>query len=267
MSILRSVQEYHATLKFLYRLGMKLSTGVRIYQAGVYSLGDTIELSAEASHHLGGVLRKQIGDCCILFCGDNREFSAIISSMHKRKIFVTIQSVQAHNIESPCQIHLAQAISKGERMEWVVQKAVELGVASISPLITKRCVVRASMERFEKKQKQWEAIAIAACEQSGRNVVPTIHPISPLDFYLQQSHARLKLVLYPGAAKSWRDYSLNLSKDIALLIGPEGGLSDEEIATAQKAQFQALSLGPRILRTETATITALSVLQATAGDV
>ena len=178
---------------------------------------------------------------------------------------VEITTVNDVNRESTRAIHLAQAISKGERMELVIQKAVELGFTSITPLLTARCVVRLDAERLAKKQAQWHAIAIAACEQSGRNQLPIIHQTCSLDIYLQQCQAITKLVLHPSTAKSWRDYTFTTG-DIALLIGPEGGLSEEEVNQATAMQFQPLCLGPRILRTETAAIAAISVLQAISGD-
>ena len=150
-------------------------------------------------------------------------------------------------------------------MELVIQKAVELGVASITPLMTTHCVVRLDAERLNKKQAQWQAIAIAACEQSGRNQVPIVFMPCSLDTYLQQSQAATKFVLHPNATRSCRDITFT-EGSIALLIGPEGGLSDDEIQIAKDAQFQPLCLGPRILRTETAAIAALAVLQAFSGD-
>jgi 16S rRNA (uracil1498-N3)-methyltransferase len=237
----------------------------RIYQPGPYEKGQTIELSATAGQHVGVVLRMQPGAHLTLFCGDNREFPATILNVHKKKVTVTINDEQHINRESPRAIHLAQAVSKGDRMEFVIQKAVELGVASITPLLTAHCVVRLDQERLAKKHAQWQAIAIAACEQSGRNQLPDIHPACSLDSYLEHCQATTKLVLYPSAAKSWRDY-VSTHGDVALLIGPEGGLSDEEVNQAMAAKFQPLCLGPRVLRTETAAIAALSVLQAAIGD-
>jgi len=238
---------------------------VRIYQPGSYTTGQTIELSPTAGQHVGVVLRMQPGEQLTLFAGDNREFSAIISDVHKKKVSVTITAEQEVNRESCRAIHLAQAISKGDRMELVIQKAVELGVTSITPLFTARCVVKLDAERLAKKQLQWQAIAIAACEQSGRNSIPIIHEACSLEVYLQQCQAALRLVLHPNTAKSWRDFVFDRG-EIAVLIGPEGGLSDDEVARAQTMHFQPWCLGPRILRTETAAVTALSVLQAVGGD-
>lgn len=238
---------------------------VRIYQPGQYTIGDTIELCAAAGQHVGVVLRMQPDELLTLFCGDNREFQATIVSVHKKKVIVIIQAEHHLSRESPRSIHLAQAISKGERMELVIQKAVELGVTNITPLLTAHCVVRLDAERLAKKHAQWQAIAIAACEQSGRNQLPIIHPACSLERYVQQCQATTKFILHPNSEKSWRDYTFPKG-DIAILIGPEGGLSDVEIDIATSMQFQSMSLGPRILRIETAAITALGVLQAISGD-
>jgi 16S rRNA (uracil1498-N3)-methyltransferase len=238
---------------------------VRIYQAGEYTVGHLIELSATASQHVGVVLRMQVGAPLTLFCGDNREFSATIVSISKKKVVVQINAVADVPRESSRAIHLVQAISKGERMEMVIQKAVELGVASITPLLSAHCVVRWDAERQEKKQAQWKSIAISACEQSGRNQLPVFHDICSFDSYLETRQAETQLILHPYTEKSWRDYTFARG-DIALIIGPEGGWSDEEIRRATSKHCYPLRLGPRVLRTETAAIAALSVLQAVAGD-
>lgn len=238
---------------------------VRIYQSGIYHKGQLLELSPEASQHVGVVLRMQVGEHITLFCGDDREFDATIEAVKKKQVTVVIGSIKDVSRESSLAIHLAQAISKGERMELVMQKAVELGVASITPIITERCVVKLDKERMTKKLLQWQAIVIAACEQSGRNTVPIVHPSVTLEHYVGEAQAQLKLILHPGEDKNWKDYPIGPSA-IALLIGPEGGLSDNEVQFARKHGFQSLSLGPRILRTETAAIAALSLLQAVGGD-
>jgi 16S rRNA (uracil1498-N3)-methyltransferase len=238
---------------------------IRIYQPGEYKTGDLLELSLEAAHHVGSVLRMQSGQALTLLCGDNREFQALIELVKKKTVQVRIGLVAEVNRDSPLTIHLAQAISKGERMEMVVQKAVELGVTSITPIVSERCALKLDADRMAKKTQQWQAIAIAACEQSGRNRVPLVHSPLPLEAYLPKVTSDLKLVLHPYCAKTWREFSLQVP-EISLLIGPEGGFSNAEISSANTNGFQALSLGPRILRTETAAITALSLLQALAGD-
>lgn len=237
----------------------------RIFQPGSYEVGQTVELSQEAGQHVGVVLRMQPGDTITLFSGDNHECQATILHAHKKKVTVRIKTIESITRESTLSIHLAQVISKGSRMEWVIQKAVELGVTSITPLTSERCVVRLDEARLEKKQLQWQAIAIAACEQSGRNQLPIIHPVIPLDVHLNQCDAPTKLILNPISGVSWRNIPLT-TNTISLLIGPEGGLSEDEVKRALLHQFTALRLGPRILRTETATIAALSILQAAGGD-
>ncbi|KTD07664.1 16S rRNA (uracil(1498)-N(3))-methyltransferase [Legionella jamestowniensis] len=238
---------------------------IRIYQPGDYAPGQTLELSPSAGQHVGIVLRRQVDETITLFRGDNYEFEAVITAVHKKKVVVNILNQRLVNRESPRSIHLAQAISKGERMEIVIQKAVELGVSSITPLLSERSVVRLDEERMEKKLAQWQAIAIAACEQCGRNQVPKIEASLYLNDYLQRHLHALKFVLHPDMGKSWRDYQI-LTDNIALLIGPEGGFSAQEIEQILSYNFNPLSLGPRVLRTETAAIAALSVLQAICGD-
>lgn len=238
---------------------------IRIYQAGSFSTGQILELTPDAGQHVGVVLRMQPGDKITLFCGDNREFDACLVAVHKKKVTVRIDAERESSRESSRVIHLAQAISKGERMEWVMQKAVELGVASISPIITARSVVKLDQERMDKKLAQWQAIVIAACEQSGRNLVPQVKKPLVLDEYLQKNGTGLRFVLDPRESKTWRDYDFG-EAELSLLIGPEGGFCKDELEQVFIAGFNPLSLGPRVLRTETAAIAALSVLQAVCGD-
>lgn len=238
---------------------------VRIYQPGEYATGQRIELSPEASHHVLVVLRMKLGDPLILFPGDNQEFMGTVATINKKKVLIELTKVQQINRESPRRLHLAQAISKGERMEFVIQKAVELGVASITPLLTARSVIKLDDERLQKKRMQWQAIAVGACEQCGRNKVPQIAPIDSLQHYLVDCKVSLRLTLDPQAQKTWRDLSFD-QNDMALLVGPEGGLTPEEIDLAFSHDFQSVRLGPRILRTETAALAALSILQALSGD-
>ncbi|KTD64181.1 16S rRNA (uracil(1498)-N(3))-methyltransferase [Legionella shakespearei] len=238
---------------------------IRIYQAGEYQSGQLLELSPEAGQHVAVVLRMQAGEPLTLFSGDDREFDALIETVKKKQVFVRIGTVREVSRESPLSIHLAQAISKGDRMELVMQKSVELGVTRITPLITERCAVKLDKDRMTKKLHQWQSIVIAACEQSGRNKVPVVHPPIHFDQYVAKESAALKFVVHPLGSKSLKEYAVS-QPDIALIIGPEGGLSDEEIKLACKYDFLPLSLGPRILRTETAAITVLSMLQAANGD-
>lgn len=239
---------------------------VRIYQPGSYNLHDQVTLSDDASHHVARVLRMRPGGALVLFRGDNREFSGIISAIRKHHVTVRIEDVKTVDRESPRKIHLAQGIAKKEHMYFIIQKAVELGVTSITPLITQHGAVKKTPKQLTKKHTHWEAIAVSACEQSGRNVVPCIN--QPLTFsqYIEHCNASYKLLLDPTAQTRWQNFSKPSDGEIALLIGPEGGLSIQEIAAAKAVSFQGLSLGPRVLRTETATLAALSVLQALEGD-
>lgn len=238
---------------------------IRIYQPGEYTTGQTFELSPEAAQHVAVVLRMQVGAQLILFSGDNKEYSASIEQVKKKQVVVKVHSMVEHNRESSLSIHLGQAISKGDRMEQVMQKATELGVSSITPLITEHCAVKLDKERMQKKVQQWQSIVIAACEQSGRNKVPQVHTPLNLDKFVQTTQSKLNLILHPYCDSTWKDYPIKQT-EITLMIGPEGGFSEAEVAQARQHDFLPLSLGPRILRTETAAISALSVLQAVGGD-
>jgi 16S rRNA (uracil1498-N3)-methyltransferase len=238
---------------------------IRIYQPGHYQLGQIVTLNEAAAQHAGVVLRLTVGAKLTLFCGDNHEYQASITSAQKKRIQVSIEAITLVNRESPRGIHLAQSIVKGDKMEWIIQKAVELGVTSITPLLTERTVMRLDANRLEKKQHQWQAISISACEQSGRNCIPIIHPACSFEQFLQQSPAALKWILSPQAQQSWPSRP-EASAELALLIGPEGGFSPQERGYAEQHQVQSVRLGPRILRTETAAITAIGILQMLYGD-
>jgi 16S rRNA (uracil1498-N3)-methyltransferase len=238
---------------------------IRIYQKGDYRPGQIITLSESASQHVGRVLRMKSEEEITLFDGNNNEYIATIKTIQKREVSVQIDSMLEISRESPLEIHLAQAISKGDKMEWLIQKAVELGVMSITPLLTSRCVVNLDEKRLNKKQQQWQSIAISACEQSGRNTIPTIYNPCSLTTFLKKCQIKNKLILSPDAEDSWRN-NPNLTEEVALLIGPEGGLSEDEINESMKFQFQKIKLGPRVLRTETAAITSISIMQAMYGD-
>lgn len=238
---------------------------IRIYEPSAHAIGDTLMLSEANCHHLFTVLKCKSKDPLIIFDGENQEFEARIIQLDKKKISVRLETKTKVSRESPFPIHLAQAVSKGHRMEFVIQKAVELGVASIQPLLTARSVVQLDAQRQAKKLAQWQALLIQACEQCGRNQIPKLYPFFLLSSYLQEAGPPLKWVLDPYADKTWRNYPKTLSS-AALLIGPEGGFTDKEQEAIYFSGFQPLHLGPRILRTETATLTALSVLQAQWGD-
>ncbi|MDG1750082.1 MAG: 16S rRNA (uracil(1498)-N(3))-methyltransferase [Thalassotalea sp.] len=243
----------------------------RIYQNSQWTIGDTITLSDDAFGHTVRVLRLKNGDNVTLFNGVKYqeawgEFQAELVNVSKKSAQVIIQSFKKVENESPVNIHLGQAISRGDRMDFTLQKSVELGVNTITPLFTERCGVKISSERLEKKIEQWQKIVISACEQSGRCTVPTVNPAQTLDNWLNQESSALKLNLHPKAEHSIMNLP-NENERIRLLIGPEGGLSDDEIAQANKKQFIGVLLGPRVLRTETAALTAITAIQCRFGDI
>lgn len=241
----------------------------RIYQTQPLAADSLFMLSDDAVQHVARVLRMQPGQQLELFNGDGHFYSAEIVSADKRQVQVQIHQAQVVNNESPLAIHLGQGISRGDRMDFVLQKSVELGVASITPLFTERCGVKLSGDRLEKKQQQWQKIVIAACEQSGRAVVPEVHPAVSINQWFEQASAAVRLTLDPYAPKALRELPLEAGAErtnIQLLIGPEGGLTEAEVEQAKHSDFLPVRLGPRVLRTETAALTALSVLQYEFGD-
>jgi 16S rRNA (uracil1498-N3)-methyltransferase len=204
------------------------------------------------------------GDALILFDGSGGQYPASITAVDKKTVIVTTGDFDAIERESGLRLHLGIAISRGERMDWVVQKATELGVSSISPLFSERTEVRLKGERGDKKMRHWQQIAVSACEQCGRNQLPQIRPLQALEDWARAVEAQLKLVLHPVADPV---AAPAIAPDsIALLVGPEGGLSPAEVSTAEQAGFHSLQLGPRVLRTETAPLAAIAILQARWGD-
>ena len=227
--------------------------------------GDTITLPEAAYRHLVVVLRRMKGDPVTLFNGRGGEYSLELESIAKRTVTGRVTGFQDVNRESPLHVTLGQAVSKGERMDFAIQKAVELGVTEIQPLLSDHVVVQLNEERWARKLEHWQGIAVSACEQCGRTRVPRIAPVMDLRDWLNALPATtLKLKLSPGAPRAGA--LKHQGQPIALLVGPEGGLSDHEENLADISGFGALSLGPRILRTETAGVVALAVVQSLWGD-
>lgn len=237
----------------------------RIHHPDTISQLGILTLSEEASGHVGRVLRMKEGQEVLLFDGSNAEFPAIITNVTKKSVIVELQQRVERSSESPLDLHLGQVISRGDKMEFTIQKSVELGVNVITPLISERCGVKLDQKRFEKKLAQWQKIAIAACEQSGRNIIPEIRPVMQLEQWCAEEYDGLKLNLHPRAKYSINTLPTPVNK-VRLLIGPEGGLSSEEIDMTQDYQFEETLLGPRVLRTETAALTAITALQVRFGD-
>ncbi|MCU4676051.1 16S rRNA (uracil(1498)-N(3))-methyltransferase [Catenovulum sp. 2E275] len=237
----------------------------RIYHPHDLTLNSETELSADASHHLGRVLRAQSGQSIILFNGDGFEYQAELTEVSKKRVCAYISDKVENISESSLKLHLGQVISRGDRMDFTIQKSVELGVTEITPLISERCGVKLNAERMSKKVEQWQKIAIAACEQSGRSFVPTINPVVDLSEWLAADFDGVRVNLHPYAKHGIAGLTLN-NHQAQLLIGPEGGLSDEEISQAREFNFVDVLMGPRVLRTETAGLAAIALLQSYFGD-
>jgi 16S rRNA (uracil1498-N3)-methyltransferase len=206
-----------------------------------------------------------VGQEIILFDGSGTEFNASLVDIDKKSITAQILKAQPCSVESPLDLHLGQVISRGDKMDFTIQKSVELGVNTITPLLSERCGVKLDQKRFEKKRLQWEKIVIGACEQCGRNTIPQIRPIMSLEEWCAETTDALKLNLHPRAKYSINTLPQPVNK-VRLLVGPEGGLSDTEIAMTRNYQFVETLLGPRVLRTETAALTAITALQVRFGD-
>jgi 16S rRNA (uracil1498-N3)-methyltransferase len=239
-------------------------TAPRIYTENNPGLGAELALEAGPSRHLAGALRLGVGAAVTLFDGNGGEYGAVITGVERKQVSVRIDSHQLKERESPLRIHLGISISRGERMDWIVQKATELGVTEISPLLSERTEVKLKGERAEKKIQHWRQVAISACEQCGRNRLPGIHPLQRIDAWSAGVQASCKLVLHHRSACTLGE--LETPTELALLVGPEGGLSSTEITAAEQLGFRPLALGPRILRTETAPLAALAILQSHWGD-
>lgn len=237
----------------------------RIYHPAPLETGQTLILTDWASHHLATVLRAKLGQSLLLFNDTALEYQAVISKIDKKKVQVSIKETKEVMVESPLSVHLGQGLCRGDKMDFVIQKAVELGVTDITPLLTEFGNVKLNAQRMAKKQQHWQQVAISACEQSGRVKVARIHPVAPLSTWLAKVGDSLRLTLAPQGSKKLKDLP-DKAESVALLIGPEGGLSEQEIHLSQQHDFLPLSLGPRILRTETAPITMLSLLQGRFGD-
>lgn len=247
----------------------------RIYQNTDFIVNNTVKLSDDAFGHIVRVLRLNEGDIVTLFNGrvhndtEALQYTAKLVDVKKKHASVEIISQEIVKNESPLNIHLGQGISRGDRMDFTLQKSVELGVNKITPLFTERCGVKLSSERLAKKREQWQKIVISACEQSGRCIVPVVAEPKLLQDWLSEQTTALKLNLHPKAEHSIMTLPMDKPANelhIRLLIGSEGGLTDEEINQANQENFQDILLGPRVLRTETAALTAITALQCRFGD-
>lgn len=227
--------------------------------------GAQLSLRAECAHYLGTVLRAREGDKVMLFNARDGEFDAAVSKSKKGNVDVAIgECVRAPVQAAKLHLHLALGLSRGDRMDYAIQKATELGVNEITPLFTEHGEVRLKPDRFENKLRHFEKIAINAAEQCGRLDVPAVNTPVALDAFLAQDTKATRLLLEPGGEQSLT--AAQALTDIELVIGPEGGFSEREVAQARASNCEIMRLGPRILRTETAPVAALAILQYLYGD-
>jgi 16S rRNA (uracil1498-N3)-methyltransferase len=239
----------------------------RFYCPGDLSQGATRDLPEAAAHHAARVLRLTVGAPVILFNGKGGEVNAEVQAITKHRVLLRIGQWEAREAEPPVAVTLVQGLSARERMDFTIQKAVELGVAEIFPVETRRSVMRLAHERAERRVEHWQNLVISACEQCGRNRVPTVHPVSQLPDWLgahPAAQSELRLIL--SASASTRLQDLRPGERVTLMAGPEGGFAPEELAMTTACAFTAVRLGPRILRTETAALAALAAIHALWGD-
>ena len=236
----------------------------RFYESAELTVGDNVSLSESVTQHISRVLRMRCDAQIILFNGDGHEYLCTLTQVEKRHVSALINEVRTPARQSNLKVHIGQAVSRGERMDYAIQKATELGMACMTPLFTERCEVRLNNDRQEKRISHWQQVAISACEQSLRNDLPEINAITPLQEWLGSVDADLKLVLHHHTEQPLGDYARPTS--VALLIGPEGGLTEEEVALALEHGFKPVAFGPRVMRTETAPVAAQAILHYLWGD-
>jgi 16S rRNA (uracil1498-N3)-methyltransferase len=247
-------------------------SNLRFHSAENLKIGITVKLSENAATHATRVLRLNVGDKIKLFNGDGFDYSCELIGMKKNEVLAKVLTQIAVQNESPLNIILLQGISSGERMDYTIQKAVELGVTAIQPLSTERSVVKLSAERAQKRLEHWQNVVISACEQCGRAKIPQVAiPINLTAWLGANNHAGgvqrtfTRILLNPIGAKQLSALA-KTTQNIQLLIGAEGGLSQAEIDLATNHGFQSVVLGPRILRTETAALVAISAMHTLWGD-
>lgn len=237
----------------------------RFYLNDSLNAGEVINLSDNIVRHLN-VLRLKNGETIILFNGNGKAYPARLLELEKRRARAEILAEETVNNESALKITLIQSVSSGERMDFTLQKSVELGVAEIQPVISERCVVRLDGERADKRVARWQDIVISACEQSGRNVVPKVWPLMPYQEALRRLPAHpTKLLMSLNHAQTLKQIRPT-SDGLIFMVGPEGGWTDKEEQQAFDAGFQSVTLGPRVLRTETASLAAIAAMQTLWGD-
>ncbi|MEC5216533.1 16S rRNA (uracil1498-N3)-methyltransferase [Actimicrobium sp. GrIS 1.19] len=238
----------------------------RFYCPLPLAIGDHMTLPDEVAHHIQ-VLRLQAGTPVTLFDGNGGEYTATITLLEKKRVSVEVKAFAPRSVELPYAITLAQALPEAAKMDWIIEKAVELGIAGIQPLAAQRCVVRLSAERAEKRQQHWQGIIIAASEQSGRNRLAHLAPLNDFQRWIGQQDMHRRILLTPRAGQTLADWARHQPpQSVTLMVGPEGGFSNDEESLALAHGALALSMGPRVLRTETAALAALATLSTCWGE-
>ncbi len=238
----------------------------RLYVDAALAAGSNVTLDEAARHHLRHVLRVKNGQEVCLFNGTGGECRGRLMELDRRRAVVALESCVETSREPALAITLVQGISRGERMDFTLQKAVELGANTLVPVITERTVIRLDAAQAERRHAHWQQIVIHACEQCGRNRLPALLPVSRLDEWLSRPLVGTGVVLRPGAELPIARLSAPAPGGITIVIGPEGGLSEAEFALAEARGYRPARLGSRILRTETAALAALAAIQALWGD-
>lgn len=236
----------------------------RIYQPQALNTGQIVSLTKEAAGHLIRVLRLQVGDEFIVFNGKAGEFRAIIIELNKSMVKIKLGKFDAVNRESSLQITLAQAVLRSDKMDYMLQKAVELGVTRFIPLLTAHSSLKLAPERWQKRSLHWQGVMLAACEQSGRTRLPKLENPMTFDVATTSIKADQRIILQPCAKQTIN--SLAQCQSVALLVGPEGGWSENELKCARVADYSPMQVGPRVLRAETAGLAAVSIVQSLYGD-
>ncbi|AGS38608.1 MULTISPECIES: 16S rRNA (uracil(1498)-N(3))-methyltransferase [Cycloclasticus] len=227
--------------------------------------GAAVTLEADAAHYLRNVLRLKKGFQLTVFNGQGGEYAATVQEVHRKAVVLELGAWRNVELESPLQIELGLSVSRGERMDVAIQKATELGVAVITPVITQHCVVKLTEERRLQRHQHWQNIVYRACEQCGRNKPPILNVTMDLAQWLNTELAASRIIFEPGKADTLRDYP-KPNDAVAVLIGPEGGFSEQEVLDAQEVNFSALGFGPRVVRNETAAIASIAAMQVLWGD-
>jgi 16S rRNA (uracil1498-N3)-methyltransferase len=239
----------------------------RFYQASEILISNEFALSAENHRHAIQVLRLKVGDMLILFNGEGGEYNARVTTMEKRASSVIVESFNPVDRESPLITNLLLAMIKPDKMDFAIQKAVELGVSTIQPMLTKRSVINIKANRLEKKMQHWQGVLLAACEQSGRTRIPYLQEPLALEECLQRYQKSACIAMLPTTDSGFKELNgLNVDSGVSLLIGPEGGFTNDEEALMQQHQIMTVNFGCRILRAETAVIAGLTVCQQQWGD-